>query len=258
MKLSTYTFGRGPGLVLLHGWGMSGAVMMPFAESLRRDWRITIVDLPGHGDSGFAMGSGLDDWARAVTEHVPRGATWLGWSLGGLVALRAAALGARIAGLLMVSTTPCFLRRADWPWALDASRVEAMARGLRRDPSAEMRAFFALLAAGGSKDRGAVRRVRRELLPPVSHGPALRHALGILAEADLRSALAGLRCPIHWLSGDDDPLVPAEAVRAASWACRGGKPSIVPGAGHFPFLTHSEALSLVLGRMRRGDSSMDE
>ncbi|MDX1266111.1 MAG: alpha/beta fold hydrolase, partial [Oceanisphaera sp.] len=43
--------GRGPDLVLLHGWGMNGAVWQGLAPRLEADFRLHLVDLPVFGHS---------------------------------------------------------------------------------------------------------------------------------------------------------------------------------------------------------------
>ncbi|MGH8172439.1 MAG: alpha/beta fold hydrolase, partial [Rhodanobacteraceae bacterium] len=84
------TRGSGPDLVMLHGWAMHGGIFAPFADALAAHFTLHVVDLPGHGFSHDDTGT-LDpvECARRIAEAAPR-AIWLGWSLGGLIALRAA------------------------------------------------------------------------------------------------------------------------------------------------------------------------
>jgi len=49
--LHVETFGSGPDLVLLHGWGMHGGVWGDFALRLAERYRVHVIDLPGHGFS---------------------------------------------------------------------------------------------------------------------------------------------------------------------------------------------------------------
>jgi len=41
--------GEGPPLVLLHGWAMHGGLFAPLVPALARRYRVSVVDLPGHG-----------------------------------------------------------------------------------------------------------------------------------------------------------------------------------------------------------------
>ena len=50
--------GKGPPLVLLHGWAMHGGAFAPLAERLAPRFTLHLVDLPGHGfsrDSGVPL-----------------------------------------------------------------------------------------------------------------------------------------------------------------------------------------------------------
>ena len=41
--------GRGPDLVMVHGWGMNGAVFDAVGRELAQHFRVHILDLPGYG-----------------------------------------------------------------------------------------------------------------------------------------------------------------------------------------------------------------
>ena len=44
-------YGKGKDLVLLHGWGQNIEMMKPLGDKLEDKYKITIIDLPGFGDS---------------------------------------------------------------------------------------------------------------------------------------------------------------------------------------------------------------
>jgi pimeloyl-ACP methyl ester carboxylesterase len=53
VKLARWTLGRGPRVVLAHGWNSRGAHLLGFAMPLvEAGFSVTLFDLPGHGDSG--------------------------------------------------------------------------------------------------------------------------------------------------------------------------------------------------------------
>lgn len=88
--------GEGPPVLLVHGLGGLASNWRLVAPALARERRVILPELPGHGGSGrLARGADLDAFADAVLAvaeaegAVP--APWVGHSLGGLVALRAAA-----------------------------------------------------------------------------------------------------------------------------------------------------------------------
>ena len=57
MSVSVERFGQGPDLVLLHGWGMNGAVWHGIAQELAAHYRLHLVDLPGFGNSPLQAGT---------------------------------------------------------------------------------------------------------------------------------------------------------------------------------------------------------
>jgi len=86
-----------PPLVLVHGLGGTIENWRALAPSLAACHRVLVPDLPGHGSSGLLPEArDVDALAEAVLAVVEaegaKGAVWVGHSLGGVVALRAAAL----------------------------------------------------------------------------------------------------------------------------------------------------------------------
>ena len=49
MMLYVEQMGQGPDLVMVHGWGMSGAVFDSVARELAQNFCVHLVDLPGYG-----------------------------------------------------------------------------------------------------------------------------------------------------------------------------------------------------------------
>src|SRR6478735_9348545 len=82
--------GNGPDVVLVHGWAMHSGIFGSIAAALEPRYTVHLVDLPGHGRSPQREGPlTLRDAALSITLATPP-AVWIGWSLGGLVALEAA------------------------------------------------------------------------------------------------------------------------------------------------------------------------
>jgi len=89
--------GDGPPLVLVHGLGGTIENWRALAPPLAIDHRVLVPDLPGHGGSGLLSEArdvdALSEAVLGIVDAEEAGeAVWIGHSLGGLVALRAAAL----------------------------------------------------------------------------------------------------------------------------------------------------------------------
>lgn len=243
MKLHVTTLGSGPDLVLLHGWALHGGVWDATAERLAQHFRLTLVDLPGHGRSGALPAGDLSAYAAAVLDAAPERAAWLGWSLGGMVALRAA-LDApdRVNGLISVASTPRFTTAADWPHATRPATVERFATELQRDYRTTVEQFLALQVLGDDRARPTLRKLREIVFAAGEpDSAALADGLTILHDSDLRAELGRLDCPLLAIMGEYDRLTPPDAGRALAAAVPDGEAWVVERAAHAPFLSHPEA-----------------
>ncbi len=240
-QLYTHTVGSGPDVVLLHGWGMHSGVWEDVTEALADHYRVTVMDLPGHGFSrGFAAGQTLRDLSLAVAAAAPARAAWIGWSLGGLIAQRLAIdAPARVTKLVLVGSSPCFVRRPDWPHAMEYRVLHLFAEILGMNYHATLKRFLAL-EVHGSEHAAAQLRLLREIV--FQHGEpdttALRDGLSILETEDLRGEWRHIDCPSLVLLGLRDNLVPASAGAAMQALLPNARLHVFERAGHAPFFSH--------------------
>jgi len=242
MSLHSEPRGEGLDLVLVHGWGMGSVVWLDVVDRLSDRFRLTLLDLPGHGKSPWRGETSLRDWAAACLAVAPERAIWLGWSLGAQVAIRAA-LDApdRVATLLCVAGTPRFTQGEGWPHAMAPSTLVQFARALKGDHRGTLERFLALQVQGSESGRATLRRLRERLdQAPTPDYRALETGLDLLASVDLRRQLGELACPTHWLFGDRDTLAPARARPDLQRLLPQAEVQVIHGAGHAPFLSHLE------------------
>jgi pimeloyl-[acyl-carrier protein] methyl ester esterase len=247
-KLHVEITGHGPPLVLLHGWAMHGGVFAPLVARLRDRFTLHVVDLPGHGHSrGCTVPLELEACVDAIAAAVPR-APWCGWSLGGLIALHAAATRPDVVpALAMLCASPRFVRGEDWRFGVSPEIFRDFASGLRADYRATLDRFVALEAFGSDHAKDEIRALRDELFargePPAR---VLADGLQLLETADLRDALSTLAVPSLWLAGRRDRLVDPRAMREAAALAPDATVQVVEHAGHAPFLTHADEVAAQL------------
>jgi pimeloyl-[acyl-carrier protein] methyl ester esterase len=244
MQLYTQTSGAGPDLILVHGWSLHGGIWGRLVPLLDAHFRVTCVDLPGHGRSDWQGEETLDAMAGAVLSAVPAPAAWLGWSLGGLVAARAALLAPeKVAALVMLASTPCFVRKPDWQNAMPPVLLDTFAAELEQDYARTLNRFLALQVRG-SQESSVVLKTLRALL--LVHGEpnaaGLRAGLEVLRATDLRGSLGDIACPTLLLLGERDTLVPVSAGQAASKLFPAAQLQLIAGAGHAPFIAQPEVV----------------
>ena len=51
LDINYLQYGEGKDVLLLHGWGQNIAMMKPLGDNLCNNYRITIIDFPGFGES---------------------------------------------------------------------------------------------------------------------------------------------------------------------------------------------------------------
>lgn len=242
--------GTGPNLVLIHGWGMSGAVWQPLIKPLSKIFTLHIVDLPGMGFSRPIEPYHLHALAEKVSERLPANADILGWSLGGQVAMRIALdYPDLVRRLVLVGATPCFVNKSfdlhnaeyhsTWDFGIDPEVFSNFADSVNEDYHKTMMQFLTLQCMGASDARSTVKMLRNKFAErPAPSSQTLFRALNILLDTDLRSEVQHLRKPTLLIHGDRDSLAP---VQAAHWMMQNLPLAflrVVAGASHAPFLSH--------------------
>ena len=236
-----------PDLALIHGWGIGSIVWRPLLERLSQGCRVHLVDLPGYGQTPDD-GSDFTATAQALIDALPQPVTLCGWSLGAMLAMRAALLAPeRISGLVLVAATASFTQRGDWRAAQTPQLVDSFSASVSLQPEQTRQRFLTLLNQGDSQARTIIRKLiacLRDTRAPDAE--ALHHGLAWLREVDLRplaSAIAARSLLIH---GENDPLNP---LAAAQWLAReipNATLEVFAGAGHAPFLNDPDRFVYLL------------
>ena len=250
-RLFVESTGHGPPLVLLHGWAMHSGIWGPIVAHLAHRFRVHAVDLPGHGYSAPVAPCTLDAMAAAVDAALDaeaRPLAVLGWSLGGLVAMRwALARPARVNRLVLVCTTPKFVAGEDWPPAMPAAAIARFGDELHVAWKLTVQRFLALQVHNSEHGRATLAALREQLWARGEPSrAALAAVLDVLVATDLRAEVPRIAQPTVVVAGGRDTLTPPDAGRWLAAAIPGARFEEIAGSAHAPFLSHREEFLAVL------------
>jgi pimeloyl-[acyl-carrier protein] methyl ester esterase len=219
-------------LVLLHGWGATGAVWQPQREHFQDRATVLTPTIPAW-DADW-----LSDYLKelSLAECV-----LVGWSLGGMLLLEAVSGGqsAPPKGLVLVGVAPVFCQRPDYPWGQPPAVVRGMRCGVKEQPRRVLEEFATQCLA---PQEAAYRSRAKALFASAAAAGILAAGLDYLLTRDLRPLLPSLktkRAGAVIIQGQEDRIVsPAQGYFLRDQLA-GASLHELPGVGHLPFLTQA-------------------
>jgi pimeloyl-ACP methyl ester carboxylesterase len=227
-----------PPLVFVHGAGGNRLHWPPTLRRLARCHTLA-VDLPGHGRSPIGKDSGIDDYARRLTDwcaavpvHRP---VLVGHSMGSAIALAAALQApAALAGLVLVGAGP---RLPVNPALLEGvAQPETFAAAVDQI----IRWSFSAEAEGR-----LVERARASMLETGS--AVLAADLRACDAFDVAARLGEIHLPTLIVVGRSDHMTPLQLSEALRAGIAGARLEIIETAGHMVMLEQPQAMALALG-----------
>ncbi|EGJ49339.1 alpha/beta fold hydrolase [Desulfocurvibacter africanus] len=223
-----------PPILFIPGWGATGQA-----------WDGVRNELPGSCTHVLGWIEALRDESAIAAALSSRSEPWLlvGWSLGALLALRAALkLPALLRGLVLVSGTARMCADQGYPGA-DPRALRAMRARLSRDPERVLSDFAgACLAPDGDEALRAhyLDQARRFSAAELTQG------LDALARLNLRAQAATLAVPTLLIHGKRDAIIPVESARALAEQAPGASLEILEHRGHaLPFTAPLDLARLI-------------
>ncbi len=219
------TEGKGPLVVLLHGWGDSAAGMTGLRVALARNFTVVAVDLPGFGATEAPSGVwGLDDYAKFVGSFLTKikagkVRALVAHSNGGAIAIRGLARGWLAADKLVLMASAGI--RGVYKGRIKALRYITKAGKLLTSPLPKR--AKAVLRQKVYKTVGSDMLVAEHL----------QETFKKVVTDDVRADAATLAVPTLLLYGQQDDATPVWYGRAYHELITGSTLEIFADAGHF-------------------------
>ena len=230
--------------------------MNRLAEYLRPMGRcetLGLGDLPGSGLPGPGMNTGesggLSEFGEGLVNRLGQGdpAILIGWSMGGMAAMEAAAaVPEKVHALILLGATPRFSGSEDGFPGVTAASIRSVAVGLQTNPEHVLGDFFLRCAW---PYQPAAAEVAAKVKLALNQGlRGLRAGLAYLMKADLRSRLSSITAPCLVIHGSDDRVTPMDAARMLAAVLMQAEVAWVPAAGHdLPGAWPEETAALIRG-----------
>jgi len=237
--------GAGRPVVLLHGFTQTGRSWTRLVRDLSRDYEVVTIDAPGHGGSQ-AMRANLAEAADLVAE-IGREATYVGYSMGGRLALHVAVAHPHLVEQLVVLGATAGIDDAHERAARRASD-DALAAAIERDgvEAFLVRWLAQPMFAALPHDQAAFNdRLRNNAAGLAS---SLRLA-GTGAQEPLWSQLDQLTMPVTVVAGALDTKFVAHGRRLAATIGSNATFETIDDAGHAAHLEQPDAFAALLRRV---------
>ncbi len=241
-------YGSGQPLVMLHGWAMHSGLWRGFAKRLAEHYLVICIDLPGHGGSKTILPFTLQQITKRLLVIVPdQPCYWLGWSLGGSVAMYIAGhYPERVTGLIVMAGNPSFIGDKNWP-GMPKRQLENFAAELQQNFAKTLMRFMGEALNNGINGRAILKRLKKNITEcHVPEDQILQGGLKILEAADFRETLDKLTCPVLFVLGENDSLVPVSVVKPLGQLLPAAEIHIIEQAGHAPFLSHEQKVISII------------
>jgi pimeloyl-ACP methyl ester carboxylesterase len=225
MRMHALAAGEGPPVVLVHGYGVSGAYMLPLADALVPHCSVLVPELPGQGRSSAPPGRwGISEMADAL-------GSWLDSAQLERPVVVANSMGCQVA-------TQVTLERPDLVGSLVliGPTVDPARRNARHQ-------LLGLLRAARREPFSMVKQATRDCVTADTRG--LVGVTRSVLEDRIEDRLPLIRQPAVVVYGDADTFIGREWAERCAELLPLGRLVVVPGAAHIVHYTRPTLVAAI-------------
>lgn len=215
----TYGNEKGKNIVLLHGWGQNISMMEPVGNAFQNDYRVTIIDLPGYGESSEPTYTWqVEDYVNAIKELLDYlkidNPILIGHSFGGKISLL-------YASKYNVNKLILFASPFKKGKSTKTLKVKVL-KALKKVPLVNKLEGFAKKHIGSDDYRNASDTMRKILVDTVN--------------LDISENVKSIKCPTIIIWGTLDEAVPVEDAYVLEKLIKDAGLIIYEGCTHYAYL----------------------
>lgn len=228
-KINCIQYGKGEDIVLLHGWGQNIEMMNPLGKKLENKYRITIIDLPGHGlsmepNDDTTIYDYADTVKKVLDELNIENPSIIGHSFGGRIAIIYASKYK--VNKLILFGAPCIRQNNN------ISLKVKMLKKLKKVPGLNHFEEFAKKHIGSRDYKNA--------------GVTMRKILVNTVNEDLTDCAKKIECPTLLIWGDNDTESPLEEARILEKIMKDAALIVYESGTHYAYLEFINPISRVI------------
>lgn len=252
-------FSDKPQLVCVHGgMGLGLDSLTTGLEGLSRKFDLLFVDLRGAGlsseskDGTYSLGEYVDDLS-SLLERAPRRSRGIfGHSLGGMIGLELLAVSPSLAQFAILSNSA-----ANDGWRETSS--ESVKKIQTPALTSALQAYSEAPTGDDTTRRLAIEyaplyfpeltieHARRQMEGFTYRGAAMQYTSAhVYPGMNLEEKARAVRVPTLVIGGEVDAVVPSSSQRELAQLIPNSQLCVVPGAGHFPFLTKKNEFTVAV------------
>ena len=234
IELSYIQYGEGEDVVLLHGWGQNIEMMRPLGDPLSQNYRVTILDLPGFGESSEPdISWTLEDYVSFLSSFFHQvkvqNPILIGHSFGGPLAIIYASKY-KVKKVVLFGA-PCVRLKKD------LSLKEKTLKRMKQLPLMQNFAEKMKKYIGSTDYKNATEVMRKILVNTVN--------------LDLSEFAKKIEVPTLLIWGEDDQAAPVKEAKMLEALLKDGALIVLPGT-HYAYLENLQRVLAILKKFLEG------